>query len=223
MIIQGYETKTEAVLIGARTLPLIKVKNLEGLVDREALLSDDSEEPPYWAHLWTGSITLVRYLDSRVLLQGENVLDLGCGLGLVGVMAALKGGNVTFADKEREALAFARQSASLNECLNTQTTLVDFTVSNLRRRFSIILGAEVLYDRPTFPQIILFLRRHLEIGGRAIFADAHRTNTDEFYHALDQTDFEWTKEQFNEVEEGIPLKVDIVIVRHSDRGNTYHW
>jgi len=218
VIIKGYESKTEEVLIGVRTIPFMKVKNLEGLVDREALLSDDSEEPPYWAHLWTGSLTLAHYVDSRVLVQGKNVLDLGCGLGLVGTVAAVKGGNVTFADKERDALAFARQNASLNGCLNTQTILVDFTVSNLHRRYPIILGAEVLYDRPTFPQIIIFLRRHLEIGGRAIFADAHRTNTEEFYQALDRNDFEWTTEQFDEVEEGIPLKVDILIVKHGDKG-----
>ena len=61
-----YSSEPIEVAIGSRSLTLLRVKDLERLVDREALLRDDTEEPPYWAHLWTGALTLARYIDSFI-------------------------------------------------------------------------------------------------------------------------------------------------------------
>src|SRR5262245_64320333 len=77
-----YDTESFDVSIGSLPLTLLRVKDLERWVDREALLRDDTEEPPYWAHLWTGALTLARYLEADVDCRELTVLDLGCGLGL---------------------------------------------------------------------------------------------------------------------------------------------
>ena len=55
-----YSSEPIEVVIGSCSLTLLRVKDLEQMVDREALLRDDTEEPPYWAHLWTGALTLAR-------------------------------------------------------------------------------------------------------------------------------------------------------------------
>jgi len=207
-----YEAEPIELTVGARQLTLLRVKDLERWVDREALLRDETEEPPYWAHLWTGALTLARYLEQRVECQDRNVLDLGCGLGLTGVIAARKGGKVTFADKEPAALAFAAVNAQLNNCLDFEARLLDFTRDALDRRFELILGAEILYDRSTFPLLIDFFNRHLQPGGSALVADAKRTNTEEFYRQLDQAGFKWERREVLEQEENVPLKVSIVRV-----------
>ncbi len=90
--IHQYDTEPIELTIGSRQLTLLRVKDLERWVDREALLRDETEEPPYWAHLWTGSLTLARYIEERVECRDLNVLDLGCGLGLTGIVASFKGG-----------------------------------------------------------------------------------------------------------------------------------
>jgi len=211
-MIEKYETEPIELTIGSRQLTLLQVKDLERWVDREALLRDETEEPPYWAHLWTGSVTLARYLEERVECRNLNILDLGCGLGLTGIVAALKGGQVTFADKEPEALAFATVNAQLNDCPLFEARLVDFTKDTLDQQFSLILGAEILYDRPTFPALVAFLVRHLSANGRAVLADAKRTNTDDFYRQLDHAGLVWTKEEIPEREENLPLTISIVTV-----------
>ena len=98
-MIHKYDTEPIDLTIGSRRLTLLRVKDLERWVDPEALLRDDTEEPPYWAHLWTGALTLARYVERAVECRDLEILDLGCGLGLTGIVAALKGGRVTFADK----------------------------------------------------------------------------------------------------------------------------
>ena len=111
-----YDAEPRPVTVGSHNLSLFRVKDLERFVARAALLRDDTEEPPYWAHLWTGALTLARYIDAQVDCRDLAVLDLGCGLGLTGIMAALKGGRVTFVDKEPAAVSFALVNAQLNAC-----------------------------------------------------------------------------------------------------------
>src|SRR5258708_22387748 len=108
---QHYDSESVELTVGSRVLTLLHVKDLERYVDRAALLKDETEEPPYWAHLWTGALTLARYLEERIECHDLQVLDLGCGLGLTGIVAGLKGGRVTFADKESDALGFAAANA----------------------------------------------------------------------------------------------------------------
>lgn len=213
-MIQKYDTEPVALTIGSRQLTLLRVKNLEQWVDREALLRDEAEEPPYWAYLWTGALTLARHVEAQIECQDLSVLDLGCGLGLTGIVAALKGGKVTFADKESEALAFATVNAQMNDCPPCAARLLDFTRDVLGQQFPLILGAEILYDRPTFPALAAFLARHLAPGGSVVLADARRTNTDEFYRQLDTVGLQWACEEAKEREENLPLTVNIVTARH---------
>jgi predicted nicotinamide N-methyase len=212
-MIKKYDTEPVELTIGSRRLTLLRVKDLERWVDREALLRDDTEEPPYWAHLWTGALTLARYIERAVECQDLQILDLGCGLGLTGIVAALKGGRVTFADKDSDALAFATVNAQINNCPLVEAKLLDFTRAVIDQRFSLILGAEILYDRPAFPMLIGFLKHHLNPGGRALLANARRTNTDDFYHQLDVAGLTWTREEVHEREDNLPLTISIVTVQ----------
>ncbi len=213
-----YEVEPIEVVIGSRSLTLLRVKDLERLVDREALLRDNTEEPPYWAHLWTGALTLARYIDSFIDVRDQTVLDLGCGLGLTGIVAAQKGGRVTFADKEADAVSFARENARLNGCTQYEARPLDFILDMLATRFSLILGAEILYDRPTFPALVRFLAMHLSPAGRAILSDAKRTNTQDFYQQLDQAGLQWTQEEVPEREDRLPLPVTIVTIHRAEGG-----
>jgi len=66
--------------------------------DSEALLTDEAFEReeflPYWADLWPSAIELAHVV-ARWDLAGRRVLELGCGLALPGIAAALRGGRVT--------------------------------------------------------------------------------------------------------------------------------
>ena len=207
-----YETETIEITLSGRRFVLLRVKDLERWVNREVLLRDEAEEPPYWAHLWTGALTLARYVEEKVECQWRKVLDLGCGLGLTGIVAALKGGQVTFADKEVDALAFATVNAQLNRCPLFVTRWLDFTQNNLQETFSLILGAEIVYDPLTFPALTAFLARHLAPGGAVYLTDAKRTDTREFFRQLSLQGLSYTVEEIAEREEHSPLLVSLVVI-----------
>ena len=93
------------------------------IADFEALLEDldpitfaEDERLPYWTELWPAAVAMAHYIVQRLPLDGRRVLELGCGLGLVGVVAALHGARVLCTDYEEAALAFARHNARRNAC-----------------------------------------------------------------------------------------------------------
>src|SRR5262245_5204098 len=96
IMIAGFRAELMRVDVGVDTLALWRVADLEQHVDRTALLAgDDPPEPPYWAHLWSGS----QLLASAVPRGRATAIELGCGLGLPGLVAAQRGARVTFVDR----------------------------------------------------------------------------------------------------------------------------
>ncbi len=95
-VCERYRVAVGTVATARRSVALLQVADLDALVDRAALLSGEHPcEPPYWTYLWTGAIELARRIDAEGMLGGRRALDLRCGLGLVGVVAALAGAEVT--------------------------------------------------------------------------------------------------------------------------------
>src|SRR5262245_5363737 len=107
--IAGYGAQLTRVRAGGDTLALWQVDDLERYVDRDVLLAaDDPEEPPYWAHLWSGAHVLAALVPARA----GRAVEFGCGLGLPGLAAAHRGAAVTFVDRVPAPLAFVRASAA---------------------------------------------------------------------------------------------------------------
>jgi predicted nicotinamide N-methyase len=52
---------------------------------------DDAD--PYWTRVWPSAVALASEVLRRPeLVAGKRVCDLGCGLGVAGIAAALAGG-----------------------------------------------------------------------------------------------------------------------------------
>lgn len=56
------------------------------------LVSDQGDRDPYWCRLWPSAVALAQLiLQQPGLVKGKRVCDIGCGLGLAGIAAALAG------------------------------------------------------------------------------------------------------------------------------------
>ena len=207
--IAHFAAELTSIEIGGDAIALWRVANLEEHVDREALLAgDDPPEPPYWAHLWTGAVVLA----GAVPADAGRVLEVGCGLGLPGLVAARRGARVTFVDRIAAPLAFVRASAVANGLGPVDACVADFAGDALRGPFDLILAAEVLYDRATLGTLPQALRRCLRPGGRILLTDARRTDTAAFYAALDAGGLPWRATEHAGREEGLPVRVRLVEV-----------
>jgi predicted nicotinamide N-methyase len=172
------------------TIRLSKIKDLDAMLDDvDPVTFAEDERLPYWAELWPSAIGLARYLDRDVALRGKHVLELGCGLGLLGVVAARDGARVLCTDYEADALAFARHNALQNGCRHIRIRLVDWRYPALNRRYDAILASDVIYEARNFGPLVALLQRFLARGGRALFADPGRPHTVPFFALLRQRGF----------------------------------
>jgi predicted nicotinamide N-methyase len=205
MLIAGFPAVEMEFEHGGVKLSLYRVAELEGFVDRDRLLGDESApEPPYWAHLWIGAQALARFLAQADDLSGRRVLDLGCGLGLPGLVAAARGAEVWFADREAAALEFVRASAEQNRLARIRCLLLDFTCESLDVDFDVILGAEVVYDPESYLPLADFLDRHLRPDGLLHLTDAFRADAVRFFTELEKRGFEGIRRPWREWEDGRP-------------------
>jgi predicted nicotinamide N-methyase len=164
---------------------------------------DDQLHLPYWAELWDSARGMGTYLisaecrvkseKSRNLAGSKSaslftlhssfftydVLDLGCGMGMAGTVAAALGARVLFADLETPALLFA-QLNSLPWRRRVQTRRLDWTRDRLTRRFDLILGADILYERAQWAFLDAFWRAHLKEGGQVMLGEPGRQTGDLF-------------------------------------------
>jgi predicted nicotinamide N-methyase len=135
----------------------------------------NDEYPPYWAELWPSSIALARAVAAAAPI-GARVLELGCGLGLPSIAAALCGAHVLATDRSTDALTFTTYNAALNG------TSVEVDVCSWadaesvvsRAPWDLVLGADVLYPHADLTDLAELLPRLVTAGGEVWLADPGR-------------------------------------------------
>lgn len=152
----------------------------------ELLLTDrDIEKPPYWAVLWPSGIALAAYLRTQRNLVHKVTLELGCGAGLPGLVARLKGARVLQTDLFPDAVALARWNARRNSVGGIRYLAMDWQHWSVRGRFDRILAADVLYERALHAPLQAILEANLAPRGEAWFADPGRPLALEFAARLE--------------------------------------
>src|SRR3954454_1931803 len=120
----GTDLVEETIPLGnGRPIRILRPRDSEQLLREEAF--EREELLPYWAELWPSSVALARAVAARSL-RGARVLELGCGLGLVGIAAALAGGRVLATDWSAFAIDFATDNAARNG-VEIETAVVDWS------------------------------------------------------------------------------------------------
>jgi predicted nicotinamide N-methyase len=176
----------EIVGLDGRELVVRRPRDSETLIDERAFAHD--EFMPYWAELWPSGVALARAVAPRAL-KGARVVELGCGLGLPSLAAALAGGRVLATDWAPAALALLLDNARRNGAA-LQTAVVDWTAPDgllARAPFDLVLAADVLYERRSVPILAELLPR---LGGEVLLADPGRPPLEDF---LARTGVVWSR------------------------------
>lgn len=167
--------------LDGRALTMTAAADLEDL-----LLTDrEIEKPPYWAVLWPSGAALAAHLKSQRDLVRKVTLELGCGAGLPGIVARLRGARVLQTDLVPEALALARWNARRNGVGGVRYLAMDWTQWSLRGRFDLILAADILYERALHPHLETILETNLAPRGEARVTDPGRPLALEFAARLE--------------------------------------
>lgn len=157
--------------LGDRVLRLEQARDLGAL----AVASVVSHGPePYWAYLWPSARALARFAASLEDLEGKRALDLGCGLGAVGIAVATRGASVIAADLRPEAVELTRRNASLAGVTLDARTLDWNEEHEELGALDLIFAADVFYGDGMLAAVLRFLKRHLAPDGVAYVADPKR-------------------------------------------------
>ncbi|XP_067848087.1 EEF1A lysine methyltransferase 3-like [Heptranchias perlo] len=145
----------------------------------------------YSAYVWQAGIALCRYFEKeKINFTGKKVIELGSGTGIVGILAALLGGDVTMTDKPN-TLKQIENNVSINiptarrhrlkvSALTWGENHTDFPTD-----YDFILGSDIVYSSVTYPALIETLR-HLSNRGTTIYlsSELRKINGSSAFHGV---------------------------------------
>ena len=159
-----YETDTKDVTIRGRSFRFFVAKSLESFVDPQDIFHDF----PLWIKIWEASIILADYFAGLKAEPEKKFLEIGCGVGLVGIVASAFGHHVTATEYNPDALNFARANAILNKASNIEIKELNWNKPQLKGSFDTIIGSEIIYKESDYQPISNLFKTYLKNGGEII-------------------------------------------------------
>jgi predicted nicotinamide N-methyase len=144
---------------------------------------------PYWAYLWPGSLLLAEVVAREPWPEESpprEVLEIGCGVGLAGLVCLSRGLRVCFSDYDQAALDFVARSAEVNgwDWTRFRTRLLDWR-DLPAESYPVIVGSDLLYERRLVPLVAGVLAALLEPGGMGLISCPGRASAQGFAAALE--------------------------------------
>lgn len=187
------DTVDGSITVGDREVVFVHPREAMDLVSEEEFGPD--EFIPYWAQLWSSGIALAQEVATGipgVTAGAPRVLELGCGIGLPGIAAALAGGQVLATDWSSDAIEFAQANAHRNGA-HLETAVCSWDEPGVlldRGPWDLVLAADVLYERRNVWSLLELLPRLVAESGEVWLADPQRRTADRF---LDAAQDEWQR------------------------------
>ena len=165
------------VQVGEWTIRLVRPSDPDRLLDDPEVIAWNQtiDYMPYWAYLWPGAFLLAEVIGRQTWPSGTKALEIGCGLGLPGLVAVAQGVAVRFTDHDVTPLRFVERSLKANgfDPALASTALLDW-LDLPEERYQLILGADVTYERRLVPLVTTLLAQLLDKGGEAWLSDPDR-------------------------------------------------
>ena len=145
--------------------------------------------------------------DRERALDSPEALEIGCGLGLAGMVALSRGLRVQFSDYDRAPLDFVARSAAENAFDESRYTTRLLDWRNLPdERFPLILGADVTYEARLVPLVANVLAAMLAPCGVGLIATPYRVAAQGFPTAVEALGLACRVEPATaKTEDGLPI------------------
>ena len=196
------QTEEKTVGIRGRKFTLLTPKFIEEHIDPENPLQDF----PLWAKVWEASWVLADFLAGLPPDPGKRFLEIGCGLGLVGLVAASFGHKGVMTEHNPEAIEFARANAEKNRCADIEILDLDWKSPAIYGRFDLVVGSEVVYHEKDFEPLRRLFERLLKPDGEVILCEGiRRTSLDFFKEMQNHFDLQAQQKSIRSPEKTVPV------------------
>jgi ETFB lysine methyltransferase len=206
----------ENVLLEGRTFVIERPGEPDKLLDNPAVIQafERDEYMPYWADLWPAARMLAKAILREDWPPGMEVLELGCGLGLPGVVALAKGLHVTFSDYDATALHFAERNARLNKFDSFRLLRLDWRQPP-DMHFPLILASDLMYEERNVAPVVGLLQKMLAPGGLCLLTDQDRKPAPLLRETLAAAGFTFATQLARAGQPGLRVKGTLYRIRHS--------
>ncbi len=169
--------------IGGKMLSLILPARPDALLDDADVIAAHEQDGymPYWAYLWPASIPMAEAILKQPWPRDTPVLEVGAGVGFVGLAAALAGYHTTITDYDATAVELTLFNARRMGLSQVVGAVLDWR-QPAGPRFPVIIGCEILYEDRNHEMLLEVLRQRLLPGGVAWFGDGGRVRAERFIH-----------------------------------------
>jgi predicted nicotinamide N-methyase len=177
-----YETDTADLVIRDRSFRFFVPKSLDRFIDQQ----DVFQAFPLWAKIWEASLVLADHLAAIPVDPQRRFLEIGCGVGVVGVVAAAFGHRILLTEYNEDALQFARANLhanipSGNGASDTAVAKLDWNRPEVVGQFDVVVGSEVIYKESDFGSIVTLFEACLRPSGTVILAEGVRKTSMAFF------------------------------------------
>jgi predicted nicotinamide N-methyase len=209
-----FSIETVPLRIGDRVLKIIQIKDYEEyILDQIDAGDPDVTEAPFWVKLWEASFVLAYFLGKQPVNPRCRMLEIGAGIGIVGIYAALCGHRITITDINEDALLFARANALLNGLRDLDIRRLDWSDPQEKDVYDMVVGSEVVYDRRSYALLVNFLQRVLVPDGVVFLAKNADLPAPTFFEELTRCfEFKTTSQSLGG--DGESQQIELFAIRH---------
>jgi len=154
---------------------------LEAVRDQDALLAEVDDDAglaafPYGLLLWPAAFALAEWIERKsTAMAGKRVLELGCGIGLAGLVAASHGADVVQTDWQPAVLDLAGRAARRNGIGAITRRVGDWRAwPDDLTGFDVVVGSDILYERTVHDALTELLPRLVLPEGEIWITDPQR-------------------------------------------------
>ena len=175
-----YETNVSELKIGDKDFRFFVPRTIDRFINSKKLMN----KFPLWARIWEASFILADYVARMPLEPEKSFLEIGGGMGIVSIVAASFGHDITMTEYDKNALNFAKANAELNLSSASQNLKImdlDWHKPEIDRQFDYIIGSEVIYKEESFTSLLKLFMKYLKPGGEVILSETVRKTSMEFF------------------------------------------
>ena len=204
----GYAVKHEDIGIdGAGPMHIRSLLDLQQFFDpagQAQALGISPAQWPLFGMLWPSGLQLAGAMLRRPLVEGESILEIGCGLALASLVCHRRGALVTASDCHPLAGEFLLENLRLNALAPMRYCHGDWSaqppqtapahaIPRVQGRFDLIMGSDVLYERDGGGHLPAFIERHALPTSEVFIVDPNRGNRAAFSRRMQALGFGLTE------------------------------
>jgi predicted nicotinamide N-methyase len=210
----GYQIKQERIAITGTSELIIR-----SLLDRQQFsdplgqaqrMGISSASWPLFGLAWPSGLRLAACMAARPVVEGEKILELGCGLALPSLVCHRLGANITASDCHPLAGDFLLANLALNHLGPMKYRHGDWAPAPpvhaddealplpVDGRFDLLIGSDLLYERDVSGGLAGFIEHHAMPKAEVWIVDPDRSNRSAFNRLMFEQGFDLNESRLDQ-------------------------